>query len=47
MTSEEKNGDFIKNKPNSMFLTAVEENEIIEVVHKCENKTSVSVFNLT
>lgn len=45
MTSEEKNGDFIKNKPNSMFRT--EENDIIEVVHKCENKTSVSVFNLT
>lgn len=33
MSSEEKNGDFIENKPNSMFLN-------IDIVHKCNNKTT-------
>lgn len=31
LTSKEKNGD-----SNSMFLAAVEESEIIEVVHECK-----------
>uniref|UniRef100_A0A3Q3EXG8 Reverse transcriptase domain-containing protein n=1 Tax=Labrus bergylta TaxID=56723 RepID=A0A3Q3EXG8_9LABR len=38
--SDDKNYDFIDINPKSMFLTAVEESEIIEIVHKCKNKTS-------
>ena len=30
VTSEEKNGDFIKNDPDSVFITAVEESEIVD-----------------
>uniref|UniRef100_A0A3Q3LLQ2 Reverse transcriptase domain-containing protein n=1 Tax=Labrus bergylta TaxID=56723 RepID=A0A3Q3LLQ2_9LABR len=36
----DKNYDFIDINPKSMFLTAVEESEIIEIVYKCKNKTS-------
>ena len=33
-------GNLIDKNPFSMFLTAVEENEIVDIVGKCENKKS-------
>ncbi|XP_013856520.1 uncharacterized protein LOC106512449, partial [Austrofundulus limnaeus] len=32
--------DVLVRNPDSMFLTAVEENEVIDIVNKCENKRS-------
>ncbi len=40
VTSEEYNDNIIERNPCSMFLTAVEEREIIEITEKCDNKMS-------
>ena len=36
--SDDSNYDFIDINPKSMFLTAVEESEIIEIAHKCKKQ---------
>ena len=44
--SDDSNYDFIDINPKSMFLTAVEESEIIEIAHKCKNKTSTDYSDI-
>ena len=40
LVSEDWNDNLIDRNPSSMFLTAVEEGEIIDIVNKCKYKTS-------
>ena len=44
--SDDRINDFIDINPKSMFLTAVEESEIIEIVNKCKNKTSTDYSDI-
>lgn len=40
LSSEECNNNLVERNPSSMFLRAVQEKEIIEIVNKCKYKTS-------
>ncbi len=40
VTSEEQNNNLIERNLNSMFLTTVDEKEIMDIVSKCTNKKS-------
>lgn len=46
MSSQDGNDNLIDRNPSSMFLTAVEEKEIIDIVNKCKQKTSTDCNNI-
>ena len=46
ITTDDVDDHFIEQNPNSMFLKAVDEIEIIDIVNKCKNKASTDCHDI-